>query len=161
MKTNKSVLWIEDRLSSIYYQMEYLTEKFGVKIETAMTVLDAILHIEEKEYDLKILDLSLPSMEPNLLESLFSNENIYNYTEKYVMHPFSGLVLIDVIKNGILDKKFSRKDIQNIPIIIYSAAAHTALRELPSDLFKKDIFVVEKRFKPSHFIEQVGKCLNV
>ena len=54
-----SILWVEDDLSLIY-GLEYSIQKNGFSVDVARTVEEALQIYKEKNYDLLLLDVSLP-----------------------------------------------------------------------------------------------------
>ncbi|MCP4215877.1 MAG: response regulator [bacterium] len=115
-----SVLFVDDEPWFIQPLIELLPIELNANVSIASTLETAIEILKEKQFDIIILDCSMPRPFPGIT---ISNE-VLNFERDEGF--YAGLIFLKYIRSGIIGKLIEKPEIRNLPVIIYSVAAHEA-----------------------------------
>jgi CheY-like chemotaxis protein len=110
-----SILFIDDYPDGC---SRYLANRTtNAKIDFASNIEMAIKKLKDREYNVIVLDLLLPTGNlPEQFQCIFEDKDIYHWT-------YSGITLLKILKSGTLSQLLGRTGLECIPVIVFSAAS--------------------------------------
>ena len=114
---NISVLFVDDEPWCIEGLFSILTRRLNAHVSIASTLGTAIEKLKKEQFDIIILDCKMARPFPGITIS----DEVLNFDESGV---YTGPTFLKYIRLGTIGKLIKKPEIRNLPVILYTVAAH-------------------------------------